>query len=346
MNRDRKYRPSFTLIELLVVIAIIAILIGLLLPAVQKVREAAARMQCSNNLKQIGLAVHNFASSNQDKVPPAWSPDSGSGTYGTGKVTMGATQGTIHFYLLPYIEQNNVYTLANGISNANGVQTTIIKTFICPSDASLNSNLNRDGYASTNYAANLMVFDPRGPGTIVSAMQNGTSNTVIFTERYKNVAPTWGGQTAPAWALHPAQIGHGWDTPVIGWHDFAAQGVVPSSGQLYDPSFVNTGGHTSGPFQSRPGDQRRRLVRRRAGRPLTPGSMQPGLGDGSVPVAFRPASAKLHLDHRGQPQQRAPAGKRLVTDRRNWCEQRPRRTRGRFCSHPMGRSEPVTASWS
>src|SRR5882724_6200551 len=88
-------RPGFTLIELLVVIAIIAVLVGLLLPAVQKVREAAARMQCNNNLKQIGLANANYESSFQKFAP--------------GKNRFSST-GTLA-YLLPYMEQNNLYNL-------------------------------------------------------------------------------------------------------------------------------------------------------------------------------------------------------------------------------------------
>src|SRR5262249_11270927 len=105
---------GFTLIELLVVIAIIAILIGLLLPAVQKVRAAAARAQCSNNLKQLGLAVHNFQGT-YSVLPPCEGTARGvANPYSANYAAPDGTTGTIFFYLLPYIEQNNLYTLANG----------------------------------------------------------------------------------------------------------------------------------------------------------------------------------------------------------------------------------------
>ncbi len=102
----RKPRPAFTLIELLVVIAIIAILIGLLLPAVQKVREAAARMQSANNLKQMGLALHMY-NDTKGLLPPSfgWDPKLASGE----KAKAGGTYGTTHFHILPYIEQEALF---------------------------------------------------------------------------------------------------------------------------------------------------------------------------------------------------------------------------------------------
>jgi prepilin-type N-terminal cleavage/methylation domain-containing protein len=261
-----RWNRGFTLIELLVVIAIIAILIGLLLPAVQKVREAAARTQCQNNLHQLGLAVQDYASANNSYVPPCWSPDSGGGTFNTGKIGANSSSiGTIHFFLLPYIEQDNIYKNA-GASAANQA-SQIIKVLICPSDPSLNSNIQRYGYASTNYAANLKVFDPRGPGTIVTSMPDGTANTVIFAERYKVCAPSWGGYTGPAWAMHPAYVGHGWDTPVFGWHE---------AGGGYDPSF---NGGTGQPFQVTPAVS---ACDWRVMQGAHSGVMVVGLGDGSV----------------------------------------------------------------
>src|SRR5437762_1010310 len=111
----RRVRLGFTLIELLVVIAIIAILIGLLVPAVQKVREAAANAQCQNNLKQLATACHNFHGTN--KALPA-----NYGCCGTG----GPYWSWIAM-ILPYIEQNNIYVAGNiGVFNANRYPTTTL----------------------------------------------------------------------------------------------------------------------------------------------------------------------------------------------------------------------------
>jgi prepilin-type N-terminal cleavage/methylation domain-containing protein/prepilin-type processing-associated H-X9-DG protein len=169
---------GFTLIELLVVIAIIAILIGLLLPAVQKVREAAARAQCSNNLKQIGLAVHN-CNDVYGKLPPIYFqyPSATSGP-----------EGTVQFHILPFIEQGNIYNLgvAKGGCNHTGVRNQIIKTYICPSDPSPQATVINSGYGIGNYQPSEDSFGRTAGGTmsIPASFTDGTSNTVIFGERY------------------------------------------------------------------------------------------------------------------------------------------------------------------
>jgi prepilin-type N-terminal cleavage/methylation domain-containing protein len=192
-------RRGFTLIELLVVIAIIAILIGLLLPAVQKVRAAAARIQCANNLKQMSLGLHN-ANDTNGKLPPMAATQYG-----------GAYYAPFFFHLLPYIEQQNVWNAATKVTGGGVIplwdtpgqggtaflRQTRIKVYICPSDATVATNAATDwtpGEAS--YAANFQVFgnsafnpkaainfnDWDGKTTMVGII-DGTANTIMFAEK-------------------------------------------------------------------------------------------------------------------------------------------------------------------
>jgi len=267
---------GFTLIELLVVIAIIAILIALLVPAVQKVREAAARTQCINNLKQISLATHAFHDTYK-KVPAAWSPDAGGGSFGTNRDWMRGKRGTLFYFILPFVEQAPLYNLSPDVSTNAVQQAAIVPIYICPSDPTVNSNLGRYNYASTSYSCNVTIFDPRGPGSLITSMPDGTSNTVTFGERYKDCAPSWGGVTDPQWAMHPAYVGHGWDTPVFGWRE---------NGVGYDPSYTQANGNLNSPpasnavtFQSAPAVSACNWYVLQGGHT---GSMNISLGDGSA----------------------------------------------------------------
>src|SRR4051812_36260402 len=150
LRRRSPSRRAFTLIELLVVIAIIAILIGLLLPAVQKVRAAAARMSCSNNLKQLGIATHSMNDA-QGGLPPVASPDGWTSTTLAGSAYNGAPY-TFFNWILPYIEQDNLFkaqTRGNVPPGAycGGQYDKPVKTFLCPSDPSRGSN----GLSLTTY---------------------------------------------------------------------------------------------------------------------------------------------------------------------------------------------------
>jgi prepilin-type N-terminal cleavage/methylation domain-containing protein/prepilin-type processing-associated H-X9-DG protein len=182
-------RRGFTLIELLVVIAIIAILIGLLLPAVQKVREAASRMKCSNNLKQIGLAMHNYESANQVFCPGVGPVPFLTGTLATpvvsGEGRAGSSRATPHVLLLPYVEQANKLNQFNLDYDVNGSavntagRSNDVPFFLCPSDPS-------SMYTFTN-AGRLNYFGNNG----ITADQNDSdaSRAGIFNLRLDMTTP-------------------------------------------------------------------------------------------------------------------------------------------------------------
>ncbi len=221
-------RPAFTLLELLVVIAIIAVLIALLLPAVQKVREAANVTQCINNEKQLMLAVHLY-SDVYGKLPPA-------NFYEVVNATTGnAAEGSAFYALLPFYEQGSVFkSFTQDIPNPGYLTAcfTPLAVHVCPTDPTNTAGLGNvaPNYATGNYALNLALFGANGAFNVkgasspytIGSIPNGSSNTIGIVEAsgcfpgYPAVDPQTGTLESYMtwdWPAYPNSFGPYWPNP-------------------------------------------------------------------------------------------------------------------------------------
>jgi prepilin-type N-terminal cleavage/methylation domain-containing protein len=308
----RRWR-GFTLIELLVVIAIIAILIGLLLPAVQKVREAASRSQSANNLKQMSLAAQNCADQNGGKLPPSHGcfPASGEGTDWAAAV-IPSKFGTAQYFLLPYLEQDAVFKEPriaradpnnpnSGPGQSNSWKSDkIIKTYQAPGDPSLPASGRTWGNrGATSYAANWHVFrggwdedwQVGGVTRFPSGVPDGSTNTVFFAERYSicgaegqpGAEHIWGedGQNAgPIAQFHRGQSSQPelWTVPCF-WSHIPTRGFQNRAEVAQAATTIGYPYLTMPLFQVAPPQAQCDFRRVQS---FTAAGIQVGLGDGSV----------------------------------------------------------------
>jgi len=220
MLQQRK-RSGFTLIELLVVIAIIAILIGLLVPAVQKVREAADNAKTRSNLSQVAVSAHTYGT-DFNKLPP------GLGTIGSGTT---ARTGTVLYFLLPYVEQKNLYD-QDGVTPGTA-KNAPVGIYTAPIDPTINDGKTSTGTGAASFAGNGLLFPiPNGTATSAAGLRYpgkafgsaGSSNIVMFATVAGNCGPPG---TASTTGHAHSDINTSW-LPVF----------KPANGRKYDNTYI------------------------------------------------------------------------------------------------------------
>jgi len=277
-------RSAFTLIELLVVIAIIAILIGLLLPAVQKIREAANRMKCTNNIKQISLGTIHCADTYSGFLPPSI------GLYPNFDVGAGNSDGGLFLHILPFIEQDNLYKASSATPEPNDrnggfqtysqwtapIQNAKVRTYQCPSDPTIQ---NKPAFAG--YSQNGQVFHHNYPGwgsqplVYPSSISDGTSNTIFFTDKLAFCDKDYG-----IWD-YPQNYWPDWG-PIIASTELGRGGLDINSAPQFQPPNSSMTGVASGSKD---------CYGARAST-YHSGGIVTGMGDGSVRTVGRGVSVK------------------------------------------------------